>query len=104
MKTTYIIRNSLIYNLYFNQKISLTEISKRVNLSVSQVSRILSIFPLYKEEKATRKENNHKRHIEKTKEYIKNKRKEDKAIMEAIHFKASLELSFDKASLYAIKK
>ena len=56
MKRTDEERNNLIYNFYFNDKLTLTQISKKVNLSISQVSRILSKFPIYMQEKANRKE------------------------------------------------
>ena len=75
-------------DLYFHKKLTVTQISKNVSLSVGQVSRILSAYPLYKEEKATRKEDNRKRHIENTKEYIKNKRLEEKAKMDYMHNQA----------------
>ena len=49
-------RNELIYNLYFKDKLTVSEISKKVNLSISQISRILSKFSIYQQEKSSRKE------------------------------------------------
>ena len=45
-------RNELIYNLYFKDKLNVSEISKKVNLSISQISRILSKSSLYQQEKS----------------------------------------------------
>ncbi len=54
-------RNELIYNLYFKDKLTVSEISKKVNLSISQISRILSKSSLYQQEKSNRKEENRKK-------------------------------------------
>ena len=54
-------RNELIYNLYFKDKLNVSEISKKVNLSISQISRILSKSSLYQQEKSNRKEENRKK-------------------------------------------
>lgn len=84
-------RNELIYNLYFKDKLTVSEISKKVNLSISQISRILSKSALYQQEKANRKEENHKKHNEQAKEIMKKKRNkkrmEEKAIMDRLHDK-----------------
>ena len=45
-------RNELIYNLYSKDKLTVSEISKEVNLSISQISRILSKSSLYQQEKS----------------------------------------------------
>ena len=89
-------RNKLIYNLYFQDKLTITEISKKINLSISQISRILSKSPLYEQEKTNRKELNRKKHNEQTKEIIKNKRKQnqEKYILDKLHYQASKELSY----------
>lgn len=102
-------RNELIYDLYFKDKLTLTEISKKVNLSISQISRILSKSALYQQEKANRKEENIKKHNEQAKEIMKKKRNkkrmEEKAIMEKLHREASIELSyFSPVSKVAIRK
>ena len=84
-------RNELIYNLYFKDKLTVSKISKKVNLSISQISRILSKSALYQQEKANRKEENHKKHNEQAKEIMKKKRNkkrmEEKAIMDRLHDK-----------------
>ena len=91
-------RNKLIYNLFFQDKLTITEISKKINLSISQISRILSKSPLYEQEKTNRKELNHKKHNEQTKEIMKNKRKQkqnqEKYILDNLHYQASKELSY----------
>ena len=109
MKKMDLDRNELIYNLYFKDKLTVSEISKKVNLSISQISRILSKSALYQQEKANRKEENIKKHNEQTKEIMRKKRKqkqnEDKAIMNKLHREATIELSyFSLISKIAIKK
>ena len=96
MRKTDLERDELINTLYFKHKLTVSEISKKVNLSVSQVSRVLSKSPLYKQEKANRKEENKKTHIEKTKEYIRKKRMEERDILKRIHNQDVLELSLTK--------
>ena len=71
MKKTDLERNELIYKLYFQDKLTLTQISHQINLSISQISRVLSKSPNYVQEKNKRKEENRKKHIEQTKEIIK---------------------------------
>lgn len=73
MKKIDLERNELIYNLYFKDKLTVSEISQKVNLSISQISRILSKSALYQQEKANRKEENHKKHNEQAKEIMKKK-------------------------------
>ena len=91
MKKMDLERNELIYNLYFKDKLTVSKISKKVNLSISQISRILSKSALYQQEKANRKEENHKKHNEQAKEIMKKKRNkkrmEEKAIMDRLHDK-----------------
>ncbi len=109
MKEMDLERNELIYNLYFKDKLTISEISKKVDLSISQISRILYKSSLYQQEKANRKEENHKKHNEQAKEIMRKKRKqkqnEDKAIMNKLHREATIELSyFSPISKIAIKK
>lgn len=59
--------------MYFKGKLTVSEISTKVNLSISQISRVLSKSSLYKQEKANRKEENYKKHNEQTKEIMKKK-------------------------------
>lgn len=66
-------RNELIYNLYFKDKLTVSEISKKVNLSINQISRILSKSSLYQQEKSNRKEENRKKHQEQAKEIMRKK-------------------------------
>ena len=109
MKKMDLARNELIYNLYFKDKLTISEISKKVNLSISQISRILSKSTLYQKEKANRKEENHKKHNEQAKEIMRKKRNkkrmEEKAIMDRLHRQATMELSyFNPISKVAIRK
>lgn len=102
-------RNELIYNLYFKGKLTVSEISTKVNLSISQISRILSKSSLYQQEKFNRKEKNHKKHNEQTKEIMRTKRNkkqmEEKAIMDTLHRQTSIELSyFSSISTVALRK
>ena len=94
MKKMDLARNELIYNLYFKDKLTISEISKKVNLSISQISR---------------KEENHKKHNEQAKEIMRKKRNkkrmEEKAIMDRLHRQATMELSyFNPISKVAIRK
>ena len=97
-------RNKLIYNLYFDEKLTLSSISHQINLSVSQISRILSNSPRYMQEKNIRKEKNKKKHREQAKEIMRNKRNknqyEEKQIMEMLHNQASYELSYDLSFIH----
>lgn len=109
MKKMDLERNELIYDLYFKDRLTLTEISKKVNLSISQISRILSKSALYQQEKANRKEENIKKHNEQAKEIMKKKRNkkrmEEKAIMDKLHREATIELSyFSPISKVALRK
>ena len=109
MKKTDLERNELIYKLYFQYKLTLTQISHQINLSISQISRVLSKSPNYVQEKNKRKEENREKHIEQTKEIIKNKRLqkqiEEKQILDILHNQASFELSYiHPMSKYAIRK
>lgn len=109
LKKTDLERNELIYKLYFQDKLTLTQISHQINLSISQISRVLSKSPNYVQEKNKRKEENRKKHIEQTKEIIKNKRLqkqiEEKQILDILHNQASFELSYiHSMSKYAIRK
>lgn len=98
MKKMDLERNELIYNLYFKDKLTVSEISKKVNLSISQISRILSKSSIYQQEKSSRKEENHKKHQEQAKEIMRKKRykkqMEEKAIMDKLHRQAAIELSY----------
>lgn len=109
MKKMDLERNELFYNLYFKDKLTVSEISKKVNLSISQISRILSRSALYQQEKANRKKENHKKHNEQAKEIMRKKRNkkrmEEKAIMDKLHRQATMELSyFNPISKVAIRK
>lgn len=105
MKKMDLERNELIYNLYFKYKLTVSEISKKVNLSNSQISRILAKSPLYQQEKANRKE----KHNEQAKEIMRKKRNKkrmkEKAIMDMLHTQAAIELSYySPTSKVAIRK
>ena len=109
MKKMDLERNELIYDFYFKDKLTVSEISQKVNLSISQISRILSKSALYQQEKANRKEENIKKHNEQAKEIMKKKRNkkrmEEKAIMDKLHREATIELSyFSPISKVALRK
>ena len=109
MKKTDLERNELIYKLYFQDKLTLTQISHQINLSISQISRVLSKSPNYVQEKNKRKEENRKKHIEQTKEIIKNKRLqkqiEEKQILDILHNQPSIGKSYiHPMTKYTIRK
>ena len=64
-----------IEELYFNQKMSLTEIANQLGVSVSYVSKILRKNPNYNIEQERRKEKNKISRREKQKELIYNLRR-----------------------------
>lgn len=102
-------RNELIYNLYFKDKLTVSKISKKVNLSISQISRILSKSSLYQQEKSNKKKKIVKKHQEQAKEIMRKKRykkqMEEKAIMDKLHNQAAIELSyFSSMSKIALRK
>ena len=89
MKKTDLERNELIYKLYFQDKLTLTQISHQINLSISQISRVLSKSPNYVQEKNKRLQ----------------KQIEEKQILDILHNQASFELSYiHPMSKYAIRK
>lgn len=102
-------RNELIYSLYFEDKLTVSEISKKVALSISQISRVLSKSPLYHQEKENRKEEYQQKHKEQAKEIMRNKRRkkklEEQEILDNMHNQASIELSYFKPiSKVALRK
>lgn len=102
-------RNELIYSLYFEDKLTVSEISKTVDLSISQISRVLSKSPLYHQEKENRKEEYQQKHKEQAKEIMRNKRRkkklEEQEILDNMHNQASIELSyFSPISKVALRK
>lgn len=64
-----------IEELYFNQKMSLTEIAEQIGLSISYISRILRQNPNYSVEQERRKNENKMLRREKQKELIYKLRK-----------------------------
>ena len=93
-------RNEEIYKLYFYSKMTFSEISKVVNISISQVSRIVRKNENYIDEKAKRINENKLKNKEFTKQFMKKKRKshtignrDEKAILDYSHNQASCELS-----------
>ena len=74
-------KNEKIEKLYFEQKMSLTEIASQLGVSVSYVSKVLRKNPNYKIEQKRRKEENKISRREKQKELIyksrRNKAKEN---------------------------
>lgn len=92
----------VIEELYFTQKNNLTEISKKLNKSVSYISRILRNNKNYTSEKELRKKENLKKRRKKQKQIIYKNRKEKpmdlsyQQLMKA-HEEASKELSKGKS-------
>lgn len=93
-------RNKKIYKLYFQNRMTFSEISKKMNISISQISRIIRKSENYTYEKDRRKAENRIKHVQATKELIKKKRatqtkkrKIDKDILDYLHNQASNELS-----------
>lgn len=90
------IRNQKIYELYFIKKKNFSEIAKEVNISISQVSRIVGKSEEYNTEKNQRKEETKERHrMSKRRLKAKNRNTQinEKAAMDRAHYQASGELS-----------
>ncbi len=94
------VTNKEICELYFQGKMTFSDISKQVNISISQVSRIVRKDENYISEKNRRKEENRKKHKEYTKQLMKKKKgicakknKNEKAILDYLHNQASVEMS-----------
>ncbi|MBO5348419.1 MAG: hypothetical protein J6A89_01170 [Clostridia bacterium] len=89
-----------IREMYFNEQKKPVEIAKELQIPKYTVTRVLQKDARYLEEKQKRKAINKINHINKTKEYIKNKRKiiqfqnkVDNLILKHMHNQASFELS-----------
>lgn len=87
-------------DMYFNQKLRPVDIASVLNVSRSAVTQILKKDKRYTMEKEIRKNINKEKHIKKTKDYIKSKRKllkdkndSDDLILKQLHKTASIELS-----------
>lgn len=92
--------NKIITQMYFEEKIKPVDISKKINISKSAVTKVLKKDSRYKNEKQKRIEFNQMKHTEDTKLYIKQKRKElqhknsvDDLVLKKLHDQASRELS-----------
>ncbi len=86
----------IIKDLYFNKKYNQTEIAKQLDITKQYINKVISQDERYKKEKEKRMKLNKIKHIESTKKYIKNKRKEsslDYLIMKRKHEQASIEMS-----------
>lgn len=87
-----------IIKRYFQYKMKQIEIANELNIPKYKVSRVVTKDPRYLEEKESRKKKNIKKHINKTKRYIANKRKKRGndiayAQLKQTHIQASMELS-----------
>lgn len=89
-----------ILKLYYEDGLRPVDIAKKLNIQSYKITRIIQKDTRYKEEKNTRKANNEQKHKEYTKEYMKNKRKEeqfinkvDDLVLKNTHIEASKELS-----------
>ena len=88
-----------IKQLYFNEKYNQKEIAKVLDVSYQYVSKVLLSDIRYKEEKEKRKENNRKKHLERTKKCITNSRRNreiEYARLKQLHIQATIELSGGK--------
>ena len=96
-------KKNAVLNMYFVEKMKPIDIAKKLNVSKSAISQILEKDERYSDEKEKRKIINRKKHIEKTKEYIKSQRqaiqfehKVDDLILRNMHNQASTEMSKPK--------
>lgn len=96
-------RKITILDMYFIEKLRPVDIAKKLNISKSAVTQVLNKDKRYIEIKYERKKLNKKKHDEKTKKYVKDKRKitqfknnADDLILKNMHNQASRELSEPK--------
>lgn len=85
-----------IITLYFEKKMSAIEISKKVNVVQSYITKIIKSDSRYEIEKQRRKKQTKKRHNKINKENMRKVRKENaiaNEILELQHYQASCELS-----------
>lgn len=92
-----------IKKLYFEKNYTQTQIAKELDISNQYISKILKSDPKYLKVKEQRKQMNHQKNVNKTKEYIKSERKikqfkdnADDLILKNMHNQASAELSQPK--------
>lgn len=90
-----------ILDMYFNKQMKSVDIANTLGIAQSTVTRTLQKDKRYIKEKELRKENNRKRHVNETKEYIKNTRainqfsnRVDKAMLDNLHNQDMAELSY----------
>ena len=93
-------RRNIILNMYFVEKLRPVDIAKKLDISKSAVTQVLRKDKRYIQIKKEKKIKNQKKHIEETKEYIKEKRKiaqfkksADDLVLKNMHNQASRELS-----------
>jgi len=93
-------KNKKIEEMYFVQKMSLTNISEELGISISYISRILRNNTNYKEEQERRKKENHTKRRILQKELIHKRRREiatqktmENQIMRLLHEQDTKELS-----------
>lgn len=93
----------IVLEMYFVEKLRPVDIARKLNISKSAITQILQKDKRYTEEKEIRKNNNIKKHIETTKEFIKEQRKIkqfeknlDNLVLKKMHNQASRELSETK--------
>lgn len=92
------LKQDRVKELYFDYQYKQIEIAKELNVSSKYVSKILIQDSRYKAEKEKRKEKSIRKHNQKTKEYIRSKRKQNSidieyALLRQAHEQASRELS-----------
>ena len=71
-------KKDIIKKLFFDCNYKQIDIAKELDVSTKYISKVLISDNRYKTEKDKRKEISNKKHIEKTKQYIKEKRKTSK--------------------------
>lgn len=89
-------RNEKICELYFSEKKTFSEIAKKINISVSQISRIVRKNENYIEEKNERKRKSKEKRIDGIKKAVirkRNSRANEKAVIDYLHNQASRILS-----------
>ena len=93
-------RKNTILNMYFLEKLTPAQISRKLKISKSAVTQVLQKDNRYFEVKSERIEQNKESHIQRTKDYMKEKRSTmqfeqnvDNLVLKNMHNQASKELS-----------
>jgi transposase len=85
-----------VYHYYFIEGKKASQIANILNVNKSTITRVLSQFPEYSQEKERRKKENKENHLQKTKNYIKEKRGKEKRVKTNTEAERAIKAKMDK--------